>query len=168
MRSWNPWTRSRVIQGFRIYNLWASTWKSSRIEDASIVLQFQGQRIEFLTYSDILEKICIHRSCGAHGLQLKLLRLDKGSLLLVVSCISFPGCTIRSSGKSVGPNLLGTEAIRDDKVEAWKQYTPTSLSLIQYLGRHEVLKVLVIGVDRDRMLSSFKKMTPLLERVDNG
>jgi hypothetical protein len=40
--------------------------------------------------------------------------------------------------------------------------------LIQYLGRHEIFKVLVIGVDRDWMLSSFKKMTPLLERVDNG
>ncbi len=85
----------------------------------------------------------------AHGLELKLLRLDKGSILLVISCISFPGCKIRSLGKNVRLNLLGTRAVHDDKVEARKRYTPTSLSSIQYLGKHEVLKALVIGVDRD-------------------
>jgi hypothetical protein len=115
-----------------------------------------------------LEKRCIHRNYGAHGLELELLRLDKDSLLLLISCISFLGCKVRSSGKRVGPDLLRTGAVRNDKVEARKRYTPTGLSSIQYLGGHKVLKVLVIGVDRDRMLSSFEKMTPLLERVDNG
>jgi hypothetical protein len=35
-------------------------------------------------------------------------------------------------------------------------------------SRREILEVLVVGVDCDWMDNSFKKMSSLLERVDNG
>jgi hypothetical protein len=46
--------------------------------------------------------------------------------------------------------------------------TPTSLTSIQYLSKHEILEIIVVGVDCNWMNSSFKKMTLLLERVVNG
>lgn len=43
----------------------------------------------------------------------------------------------------------------DDKIEVQKKYISTSLSLIQYLGKHEILKIFVNDVDYNRMLSFF-------------
>lgn len=43
-----------------------------------------------------------------------------------------------------------------------------SLSLIHYLDKHEELKVFMIHVDPDWILSYFKVMMPLLKQIDNG
>ena len=43
-----------------------------------------------------------------------------------------------------------------------------SLTSIQYLSKHEILEILVVGVDYNWMNSSFKKMSPFLEIVNIG
>ena len=43
-----------------------------------------------------------------------------------------------------------------------------SLTSIQYSNEHEILKVLIVGIDCNWTDNSFKKLSPLLERVDNG
>lgn len=91
------------------------------------------------------------------------IRLHKSSPPLVIGYITFFRCKIRSFGKCIKMNLLRTKAARDYKIEAQQRYTTTALSLIQDLRKHQISKVLVIGVNYDEMLSSFKKMLLLLE-----
>jgi hypothetical protein len=47
-------------------------------------------------------------------------------------------------------------------------YIPTSLTSIQYPSRHEILEVVVVSVNYDWMDRSFKKISALLEIIDNG
>lgn len=45
---------------------------------------------------------------------------------------------------------------------------PSGLLLVEFLGHHEVLQVLVVGLDLGLMTGSLQEMPPLFQCTDNG
>jgi len=54
-----------------------------------------------------------------------------------------------------------SRAVIKQEVESSQMQGPTSLVTVKFLGRHEILKVLVVGPDFHQMGRSFQKV-PLL------
>jgi len=52
-------------------------------------------------------------------------------------------------------------AVMKQEVKSSQMQGPTSLATVKFLGRHEILKVLVVGPDFHRMGRSFQEV-PLL------
>ena len=49
------------------------------------------------------------------------------------------------------------------EVKAGQVQGLTSLAMVEFLSRHEVLQVLVVCLDLDRVLGSFQKVSPLFQ-----
>ena len=54
------------------------------------------------------------------------------------------------------------------EVKASQVQGPTGLATIEFLSRHEVLQVLVVCPDFYRVPSSFQKVPPLFQHVDDS
>jgi len=54
------------------------------------------------------------------------------------------------------------------EVKASQVQRPTGLATIEFLSCHEVLQVLVVCPDFYRVLSSFQKVPPLFQHVDDS
>src|SRR5215471_6857552 len=56
----------------------------------------------------------------------------------------------------------------EGEVEASQIEGPPGLAMVQFLGRSEVLQVLMVGPNLHRMLGSLQKVSPLLQCTNNG
>jgi len=54
------------------------------------------------------------------------------------------------------------------EVEASQVQRPPGLATVEFLSHHEVLQVLVVRPDFHRVTSSFQKVPPLFQRMDNS
>jgi len=54
------------------------------------------------------------------------------------------------------------------EVEAGQIQRPTGLAAVEFLSRHEVLQVLVVRPDFYQVSSSFQKVPPFLQRMDDS
>jgi len=104
---------------------------------------------------DLLFHACqFHSFQGTHH---KELWSKEDNILIVrgsVSVISSPRQCVWFAHSTSG-------VVIKQEVESSQMQGPTSLAMVKFLGRHEILKVLVVGPDFHQMGRSFQKV-PLL------
>jgi len=104
---------------------------------------------------DLLFHACqFHSFQGTHR---KELWSKEDNVVIVggsVSVISFPRQCVRFAHSMSG-------AVMKQEVKSSQMQGPTSLATVKFLGRHEILEVLVVGPDFYQMGCSFQKV-PLL------
>jgi len=91
------------------------------------------------------------------GMHHKELRSKEDNVLVVRSFIS----VISSSQQCVQFAHSTSRVVVKQEVEHSQIQGPTSLTMVKFLGRHEILEVLVIGPDFHRMSHSFQKVSSL-------
>jgi hypothetical protein len=102
-------------------------------------------------------------------LKLKIFRLENDITLLLVGCISFFKHEVQVMGQHIRFPLLVPKVICDDKLESKQKQCPLSLTSnlvsIQNTSYHEILRVHMVWIHSDFVLSSFKQMTPFLKGI---
>jgi len=91
------------------------------------------------------------------------LRSEEHNVGIVVGA----GAMVRSAGECVWLTHQLPGFVVECKVEAGEVERPSGLPLVQLLGRHEVLQVLVVCPDLALMFHALDKVPPLLEGSDD-
>jgi len=112
-----------------------------------------------VSFAHIGQDLLFH-ACQFHSFQVmhhKELQSKKDNILIVggsVSMISSPRQCVRFAHSTSG-------AVMKQEVESSQMQRLTSLTMVKFLGRYEILEVLVVGPDFHQIGRSFQKV-PLL------
>src|SRR5436190_4836567 len=73
----------------------------------------------------------------------------------------------REAAECVGKDGLTSRAVGDHEVELGQEFCPSDLALVELLGRHEGLEILVVRDDLKGVGGALELGPPLLESFDN-